>query len=100
MKCKEICERIEASYPVAYACEWDNPGLLVGSDEKEVSRIYLALDATESVIEARSLISPSRPAPGGKPEWRQVRAVPQEDVILSLIHISVQVEAYRSLTGS
>ena len=52
MKCKEICERIEASYPVAYACEWDNPGLLVGSDEKEVSRIYLALDATESVIEA------------------------------------------------
>ena len=29
----------------------------------------------------RSLISPSRPAPGGKPEWRQVRAVPQEDVI-------------------
>ena len=44
MKCKEICERIEASYPVAYACEWDNPGLLVGSDEKEVSRIYLALE--------------------------------------------------------
>lgn len=52
MKCKEICERIEARYPVAYACEWDNPGLLVGSYEKEVDRIYLGLDATEAVIDA------------------------------------------------
>ena len=32
------------------ACSWDNPGLLAGRFEKEVKKIYLALDATEQVI--------------------------------------------------
>ncbi len=31
--------------------DWDNPGLLAGRQDKEVSRIYLALDATDWVVE-------------------------------------------------
>ena len=31
--------------------EWDNVGLQVGRSDKEVKRIYLALDATDEVIE-------------------------------------------------
>ena len=31
---------------------WDNVGLLVGRTEKEVKRIYVALDATDEIIEA------------------------------------------------
>ena len=52
MKCKEILQRIEEVYPADYAMEWDNVGLLAGRYEKEVKRIYVALDATEEVIEA------------------------------------------------
>ena len=47
MKCKEILQRIEEVYPADYAMEWDNVGLLAGRYEKEVKRIYVALDATE-----------------------------------------------------
>lgn len=31
--------------------DWDNPGLLVGRQDKEVRRIYLALDATDPIVE-------------------------------------------------
>lgn len=52
MLCKEIIEMIEQAYPRSCALEWDNVGLLVGSREKKVERIYVALDATDEVIEA------------------------------------------------
>ena len=38
-------------YPVASAMEWDNPGLQAGRRDKEVKKIYVALDATDTVIE-------------------------------------------------
>ncbi len=37
--------------PPENAEEWDNVGLLAGRPEKEVKRVYLALDATDEVIE-------------------------------------------------
>lgn len=51
MRCKEIIEKIEETYPTHRAMEWDNVGLLVGSTEKEVSRIFIGLDLTDEVIE-------------------------------------------------
>lgn len=50
MKCKEIIERLRELSPEHLACTWDNVGLLVGSQEKEINRIYVALDATDNVI--------------------------------------------------
>lgn len=52
MLCKNIIEIIEATYPKNMALEWDNVGLLVGRTEKEVEKIYVALDATDEVIDA------------------------------------------------
>ena len=52
MLCRDIIEIMEKKYPVSCALDWDNVGLLVGDPEKEVKRIYVALDATEEVIEA------------------------------------------------
>ena len=43
---------IEGTYPKEAALAWDNVGLLVGRTEKEVKRIYVALDATDEIIEA------------------------------------------------
>ena len=51
MKCYEIMERLEELSPTIYAEDWDNVGLLVGRREKDVRKIYIALDATDEVIE-------------------------------------------------
>ena len=44
MLCKEIIQVIEATYPRNAALDFDNVGLLAGRSEKEVNRVYLALD--------------------------------------------------------
>ena len=52
MLCRDIIDVIEYTYPKHAALEWDNVGLLVGRSEKEVKKIYVALDATDEVIDA------------------------------------------------
>lgn len=50
MLCKDIVRRLEKLYSSDMALEWDNVGLLVGRKEKEVKRIYVALDLTEEIL--------------------------------------------------
>lgn len=50
MKCKEITEIIEKVYPKEAALGFDNIGLQAGRSDKDVKRIFLALDATEDMI--------------------------------------------------
>ncbi len=50
MYCSEIIDGIEEKYATSFACDWDNVGLLVGRKNKEVEKVYLALDATDEVI--------------------------------------------------
>lgn len=51
VKCQELIEKIEERYPRIYACDWDNVGLLAGDREQAVRTVYIALDATDRVIE-------------------------------------------------
>ena len=51
MLCREIVQVIEASYPAGAALDFDKVGLLVGRMEKEVRKVYIALDATDRIIE-------------------------------------------------
>lgn len=51
MKCYKIMEYLEEVSPKSFAESWDNVGLLCGREEKEVSSIYIALDATKEVVE-------------------------------------------------
>ena len=51
MLCRDIMKVIETTYPKHAALEWDNVGLLVGRMDKDVKRIYVALDATDEVID-------------------------------------------------
>ena len=51
MLCSKIISVLEASFPTAYALSWDNVGLLAGRADKEIQKIYVALDATDEVIE-------------------------------------------------
>lgn len=50
MKVQAIIEELEKGYPLQAAESWDNPGLQVGRRDKEVEKIFLALDLTEEVI--------------------------------------------------
>ncbi|WP_148409029.1 Nif3-like dinuclear metal center hexameric protein [Murimonas intestini] len=50
MKCGDLIEKLEESFPLSYAAGWDNPGLMAGRREKEVKRVYIGLDATDEVI--------------------------------------------------
>ena len=51
MKCEEIMEKLETLSPKNYAEDWDNIGLLAGRRDKDVETIYIALDATDEVVE-------------------------------------------------
>lgn len=51
MLCSEVIQVIEAAFPRNAALDFDNVGLLAGRSGKEVERVYLALDATDAVIE-------------------------------------------------
>ncbi|MBQ5485303.1 MAG: Nif3-like dinuclear metal center hexameric protein [Lachnospiraceae bacterium] len=51
MKAGEILRLLEKQCPLGAAEGWDNPGLLVGDPESEVKRVYVALDATDEVID-------------------------------------------------
>lgn len=51
MLCKEIIQVIEASFPRSAALDFDNVGLLAGRSGKEIKRVFLALDATDKVID-------------------------------------------------
>lgn len=50
MKCSDVIYKLEELAPPLYASDWDNVGLLVGRKEKEVTTVYVALDATDEVI--------------------------------------------------
>ncbi len=51
MKCGEIIEKLESIAPIRFAQEWDNVGFLAGRREKEVQTVFIALDATDEVID-------------------------------------------------
>ncbi|MDO4187846.1 MAG: Nif3-like dinuclear metal center hexameric protein [Lachnospiraceae bacterium] len=52
MDCAYLCDMLEDLSPNTYAEKWDNVGLLVGRYNKEVNTVYIALDATDEVIDA------------------------------------------------
>lgn len=51
MKVKDLTERIEREIPKDAALDWDNVGLLVGDEEQQIHKVYLALDLTDEVLE-------------------------------------------------
>lgn len=51
MRCEDIIELLEKKAPREYAMEWDHVGLLVGRRDREVRKMLLVLDVTETVID-------------------------------------------------
>lgn len=51
MKVRDIAQLLEESLPLRWQESYDNAGLAVGDPEAQVSKILVALDATEEVVE-------------------------------------------------
>lgn len=52
MRLKYLAQIVQKIAPIDLACDWDNPGLQVGSPDQKIKRIGLALDATEKTLQA------------------------------------------------
>ncbi len=50
MKCSDVIQALEERWNPSFALEWDNVGLLVGREDKEVNRILVALDASDEAV--------------------------------------------------
>ena len=51
MRLQKIIDILEQSFPLSFAEEWDNSGLLVGRRDAEIRRIFVALDVTDQTLE-------------------------------------------------
>lgn len=51
MKCSDMIYKLETLSPSSFAEDYDNVGLLVGSPEKEIDSVLIAVDATKQVVE-------------------------------------------------
>lgn len=51
MKAYELTSWLEKKYPPEAAEDWDNVGLLVGDDTREIHHVFLSLDLTEETLE-------------------------------------------------
>ena len=51
MKCSDFIQILRQQSDESYACSWDNVGLLVGNSEKDIKKVYIALDATDEAVE-------------------------------------------------
>lgn len=48
----QVVEALEELYPLRYAEEWDEPGLIVGNPHWPVEKIYCAVDPTDETVQA------------------------------------------------
>lgn len=51
MQVAELIQILEELAPAELACSWDNVGLQAGRRSSEVHKVYVALDATDQVVE-------------------------------------------------
>lgn len=112
MQCKEIIEILERDYSRSYALPWDNVGLLAGRTDKEVKKIYVAVDATDEVIEAACacktdmLITHHPLIFGGRTKitnedfiGRRLLKLIREDISYYAMHTNYDVLGMASLSG-
>ena len=81
MECKKVIEILEKQSPKSYACDWDNVGLLVGREDKEIQKIYIALDATDEAIEEAIANGADMLLTHHPMIFKEVKRVTQEDFI-------------------
>ena len=112
MLCKEIMTIIEAAYPKSAALDFDNVGLLAGRFEKDVNCVYLALDATDQVVEQAKeagadmlithhplIFSPLKRVTDGDFIGKRIVSLIQSDISYYAMHTNYDVLGMADLSG-
>ncbi len=102
IKAKDIIAAIERKAPLDLAYDWDNPGLLCGCAEKEVSKVLLTLDANvvtaeEAVKKGADMIvshhpvffSPLKRIDTSTAEGRMIEILIKNDITLYAAHTNL-----------
>ena len=50
MKISDILSIIESNYPKDLAYEWDNPGLILGDENRNIKKALVSLDVTQEAV--------------------------------------------------
>ncbi len=98
----EIIQRLESRFPLQWQEQWDNSGLLYGDRGQAVSRVVVAVDVTEAVVDdavqwGASLIlahhplvfQPLRRLSPNEPTHRALIKAIQHDVAIYCAHTNV-----------
>jgi len=112
MKCRDLQKIIEHFYPVNTALDFDNVGLLCGRYDKEVKKVYIALDPTDSVIADAALwqadllithhpmiLSPFKSVTDDDYIGRRLIQLIQHDISYYAMHTNYDVMRLGELTG-
>lgn len=81
MKCSDVVRILEQHSAPYYAEDWDNVGLLAGRKEKEVSSVFVALDASEEWIDEAIRLGCDMIVTHHPMIFRAVKRVTDEDFI-------------------
>ncbi len=85
MKIKEIYDYLDFMAPFDSAAEWDNTGLSVGSLDREVKKVYIAIDVTERVIEEALRFGADLVITHHPLIFRPISQIPEHSVIYSAV---------------
>ena len=110
MNCKDVICQLEKRWNSSYAMNWDNVGLLVGREEKEVKKLFVALDITEANLEQAYafgadmiithhplLFSPVKKITTGDFIGRRLISMIQKDVCYYAMHTNFDVKGMAQL---
>lgn len=81
MKCSDVMKVLEQHSATHYAEDWDNVGLLAGRRDREVSSVFVALDATEELIDEAIRLSCDMIVTHHPMIFRAMKRVTDEDFI-------------------
>lgn len=102
MKCREIMDYIEKLCPTGLACDWDNVGLLVGNECKNIKKVLVSLDVDEYVVNEACeigadmiishhpvMFSPVNRLTDSDPQQRALRKICKNDICLYAAHTNM-----------
>lgn len=82
---KDIYNFIDKIAPFSTQEEWDNSGLLVGDENKEISKILFALDATTDIVEQAIICGADLIVTHHPVIFKPISSVLGDDIIYKLI---------------
>lgn len=91
MKLKEIIKTIEKLFPLALAQDWDNVGLLIGDENRQIEKILLTIDITKEVLAEAKRLKTDLILSYHPVIWDGLKKITSDDIVYKLIRSGIAV---------